>query len=101
MNAFTILFHLAAIADPTFLGGADDDMLLTMEANKLLWPLVPEPGGDKTSFATGYVMGRERMDRDPNLPEGLNLDYDLGYERGLKVTGGSPRPQWDRGESLN
>lgn len=96
MDSFTMLFHLAAFMDPTFLGDDDMGTLLTMEANRLVWPQVPGPCGDKTAFATGYVMGRERMGRDPYLPAGENLDYDLGYERGEAVRQGAPRPPWDR-----
>lgn len=95
MNHFTLLFHLAAKTDPTFLGSDDMATLITMEANRLRWPRVPGPCGDKVSFATGYVMGREGVGRDPLLPEGENMDYDLGFECGTGVRCGAPRPPWD------
>lgn len=96
MNQFTLLFHLAAKTDPTFLCGDDTSTLITMEANRLHWTRVPSPCGDKISFATGYVMGREGVGRDPLLPEGENMDYDLGFECGSGVRDGAPCPPWDR-----
>jgi hypothetical protein len=41
-------------------------------------------------------MGREKMGRDPHLPVGKSVDYDLGYERGVEVWRGAPKPEWDR-----
>lgn len=99
MDSFTFLFQLAAITDPSFLGDDDTATILTMEANRLRWPDIP--GKDKPAFATGYIMGREKMGRDPHLPEGENFDYDLGYERGVAVRKGAPRPEWDRAASVN
>ncbi len=96
MNSYALLFYIAAKTDPTFLGGDDEDTLITMEANRLRWDDVPEPYGDKTSFATGYIMGREGMSRDKNLRVGQNLDYDVGYEVGHRVSLGDSRPDWDR-----
>ncbi len=96
MNAYTLLFHLAAKTDPTFLGGDASDTLVTMEANKLRWNEVPDPFGDKVSFATGYVMGREGMSRDASLDLGENMDYDVGYEVGQRVLRDGIRPRWDR-----
>ena len=95
MNAYTLMFYIAAKTDPTFLGGSAEETLITMEANKLRWEGVPDPFGDKVSFATGYVMGREGMSRDSRLCLGENMDYDVGYEVGLKVLSGSHRPEWD------
>ena len=96
VNVYTLLFHLAAKTDPTFLGGDALDTLVTMEANKLRWNEVPDPFGDRVSFATGYVMGREGMDRDTRLGLGENMDYDMGYEAGQRVLQGETRPRWDR-----
>jgi hypothetical protein len=95
MDAFTILFHLAATKDQSFLGSDEESTLLVMETNRLRWSYVPDPCGDKAAFATGYVMGREGLGRDPQMPEGQNRDYDLGYDRGVGVRSGSPLPKWD------
>ena len=96
MDPYLILFQLAALRDPSFLGDDDTSTILTMEANRLRWPRVPSPCGDKAAFATGYIMGREKMGRDPHLPVGKSVDYDLGYERGVEVWRGAPKPEWDR-----
>jgi len=103
MDTFTILFQLAVLNDPAFMGGDPTSTILTMEANRLQWDHVPEPRGDKVSFATGYIMGREGMPRDAATPEeGENPDYELGYDRGVRVRDGlSPRPDWDRESVLN
>lgn len=95
MNPYTLLFHLAAKTDPTFLGGDASDTLITMEANKLRWDEVPDPFGDRASFATGYIMGREGLERDALLVLGENRDYDVGYEVGQRVLQGENRPGWD------
>lgn len=94
LNPYSVLFHLAAKSDPNFLNGDPKDTLITMEVNRLRWGEVPAPFGDRGSFATGYVMGRERMGRDPELPEGANLAYDEGYEEGVRAVLGE-RPEWD------
>jgi len=95
MDTFSLLFHIAVINDPQFIGGDPTSTLITMEANRLHWDLVPEPCGDKVSFATGYIMGREGLPRDPSTPD-ENRDYEFGYVRGVHVREGlSPRPDWD------
>ena len=102
MDPYLFLFHLAAKSDPSFLGSNDDQStIITMEANRLKWDYVPDPCGDRVSFATGYVMGRENLGRDPRLPEGLNPDYDLGYGCGVGVKEGAPVPKWDRAALVN
>lgn len=95
MNSYYLLFHIAAKSDPEFLGGDWRDTLLTMEVNRLRWDEVPSPYGDRGSFATGYVMGREGMGRDPSLPTGENRSYDEGYERGVRAGVRGERPGWD------
>jgi hypothetical protein len=95
VNPYAVLFHLAARNDPNFLGGKKQDTLLTMEVNRLRWGEVPAPFGDRGSFATGYVMGREGMGRDPSLREGDNCAYDAGYEMGVEVSVTGTRPDWD------
>jgi hypothetical protein len=101
MDVFKLLFHLAAVTDPEFLGTDDRTALITMEANRLRWAYVPDPHGDKLAFATGYVMGREGLGRDPSLREGSDLDYDLGFEHGVRVRDGKPRPRWDHVDIRN
>ncbi len=97
MDTFSILFQLAVSNDPSFMEGDTTATILTMEANRLHWDHVPGPCGDKVSFATGYIMGREGMPRDPATPEGENQDYEFGYDRGARVREGvSPRPDWDQ-----
>lgn len=95
MNPFAVLFHIAAKNDPSFLRGRKEDTLLTLEVNRLCWGDVPAPFGDRASFATGYVMGREGMDRDSAIPEGQNPAYDAGYEEGVGVSLTGNRPEWD------
>lgn len=99
MNPYTVLFHLAAKTDPNFLNGPWKDTLLTMEVNRLRWEKVPAPFGDRGSFAAGYVMGREKMGRDPEIPEGTNPAYDAGYEEGVRALRGN-RPEWDAYEFI-
>lgn len=95
MDPYALLFHLAVLNDVSFLSGDATDTILTMEANRLEWDHVPGPCGDKVSFATGYIMGREGMPRDPQTTK--NQDYEFGYDRGDRVRQGvSPRPDWDR-----
>lgn len=95
LNPYTVLFQLAAWNDPNFLGGKQEDTLLTMEVNRLRWGDVPAPFGDRGAFATGYVMGREGMGRDPALKQGDNHAYDVGYEMGVGVAVTGTRPDWD------
>lgn len=96
MDTFSLLFQLAVRNDPSFLSGDSVSTLLTMETNRLQWDRVPGPCGDKVSFATGYVMGREGIPRDPPS-QGENHDYEFGYDRGSRVREGvSPRPDWDQ-----
>jgi hypothetical protein len=95
MNPFAMLFHIAAKNDPSFLNGDGKDTLLTMAVNRLHWGSVPAPFGDRESFATGYLMARERMGRDPELPEGRNHAYDEGYELGEVVARTGRSPEWD------
>lgn len=95
MNSYMILFHLAAKCDPEFLEGDSNDTLLTMEVNRLRWDEVPSPYGDRSSFATGYVMGREKMGRDPSLPKGQNPAYDEGFAAGIEVLSTGEKPDWD------
>lgn len=95
MNSYTLLFHLASLGTP-FLDQDDASVILTLETNRLRWRHLPYVHGDKVSFATGYVMGREEMDRDPRLTQGQNPGYDLGYECGVRVIRGeAPTPAWD------
>lgn len=94
MIPYGIQFQLAATIDPDFLGDDDDHTLLTMEANRLCWDDVPAPQGDRANFAIGYVTGRE--DRDPEMPRNVSLDYDLGYDCGVRVRKGQQKlPLWD------
>jgi hypothetical protein len=100
MIAFNFQFQIAALFDPHFLGDDDDHTLLTMEANRLAWDVIPMPGGDRANFAIGYVTGRE--DRNRDMPRGVSLDYDLGYDCGVRVQNGQQKtPQWDREVVLN
>ena len=100
MILYTIQFQVAAKFDPDFLGDDDEHTLLTMEANRLAWDHVPAPRGDRIQFAIGYVTGRE--DKDPGMPRGLSIDYDLGFDCGQRVRAGKQQlPQWDRAATLN
>jgi hypothetical protein len=95
MNTYGILFQLAS-QDNGFLLEDDLTTLLTMETNRLELDFVPDLYGDKISFAKGYVMAREKLGRDPNLPEGVDRDYDLGYDRGLRAEMSRSLPHWDQ-----
>jgi hypothetical protein len=92
MDTFSLLFHLASISDPDFLGGDDQTALITIEANRLHWAHLPD-FDDKIAFAAGYVMGREGMLRDPRS---TSHAYDVGFEYGSSVQSGRSRPYWDR-----
>ena len=103
MDTCSFLFHLAVKTNPSFFDAGDDDTaLLTVEANRLRWDRVPAPRGDRVAFATGYIMGREKLERDSENRVGQNEDFDLGYECGAGVSEGKHRPPWDqRAPSVN
>ena len=97
MNLFNFLFHLNVVNHPDYLTSNDDqDILLTLEANRLCWDYLPEEHPNKVAYATGYLMAREALGRDLAAPVGANPSYDRGYERGqLVIQGAQPQPIWD------